>query len=251
MGGCCCRCCPRDESASSEAEMTANLKPPSGKSLSISRAMSAPTVELEGRNVVRTLYRYICVVLDLFTFSTRPSPTHCCCSQVSGSGLALAGVSIEQDAAYWEWHMQVPDGLTTDVMFGVTTRKNAAFYKSLDEQGGDGASCRAFLCLTFSRHALVTRVTWDCLSHTHSHIHTPLFVVFCARTVSHSYNRITSNQRNSLDGKDTHIQWRYSGSCCTTIRFANDSVFGQWGTDAFPCNKSISWNCLSLHILAR
>jgi hypothetical protein len=53
----------------------------------------------------------------------------------------LAAVNIEQDAAYWEWHMQVPDGVTTEVMFGVATRKNAAFYKSLDEQGGDGAYC--------------------------------------------------------------------------------------------------------------
>lgn len=56
MGGCCSRCCPKDESASLEAEMTANPKPQDGKSLSISRAMSAPTVELEGRNVVRTKY---------------------------------------------------------------------------------------------------------------------------------------------------------------------------------------------------
>jgi hypothetical protein len=35
--------------------------------------------------------------------------------------------------------MQVPEGSTTEVMFGVATRKNAAFYKSLDEQGGVGA----------------------------------------------------------------------------------------------------------------
>jgi hypothetical protein len=52
----------------------------------------------------------------------------------------LAGVSIEQDAAYWEWHVQVPEGSTNEVMFGVATRKNTAFYKSLDEQDGDGAS---------------------------------------------------------------------------------------------------------------
>lgn len=66
MGGCCSRCCPKDESASLEAEMTANPKPQDGKSLSISRAMSAPTVELEGRNVVRTKYR--CVSFFISTF---------------------------------------------------------------------------------------------------------------------------------------------------------------------------------------
>ena len=91
--------------------MTAQPAAPApGKSLSISRAMSAPTIELDGP----------CVV--------------------SGSGLALAGVNIEQDAAYWEWHViQVPEGKSSEVMFGVATRKNAAFYKSLDEESGDGA----------------------------------------------------------------------------------------------------------------
>jgi hypothetical protein len=73
------------------------------------------------------------------------------CSQVSGSGLALAGVSIEQDAAYWEWHMQVPEGSTNEVMFGIATRKNAAFYKSLDEQDGDGACVCVSMCVTISR----------------------------------------------------------------------------------------------------
>lgn len=91
--------------------MTAKSSPAkAGKSLSISRAMSAPTIELEGGPCV-----------------------------VSGSGLALCGCSIEQDAAYWEWHIQnIPEGSSSDVMFGVATRKNSAFFKSLDEQSGDG-----------------------------------------------------------------------------------------------------------------
>lgn len=55
--------------------------------------------------------------------------------------MALAGVGIEQDAAYWEWHIKVSEGSKSeDIKFGVATKKNAAFYKSLDEQSGDGAS---------------------------------------------------------------------------------------------------------------
>jgi hypothetical protein len=60
---------------------------------------------------------------------------------VSGSGLALAGVSIEQDAAYWEWHMEILTGKSDDLMFGLTTSKDAAFYRALDEadEGKDNA----------------------------------------------------------------------------------------------------------------
>ena len=69
--------------------------------------------------------------------------------QVSGSGLALAKVPVEQDAAYWEWHVHLP-GLPppqTDedddfhnvqmngeedpwsVKFGVATKKDRNFYR--------------------------------------------------------------------------------------------------------------------------
>jgi len=115
--GCCCSCLKQRSAL--EAEMTAKpAKAPGGKSLSISRAMSAPTIELDSP----------CVV--------------------SGSGLALAGVSIEQDAAYWEWHVeQVPEKSSSEVMFGVATRKSAAFYKSLDEESGDGAYTSSTCCL--------------------------------------------------------------------------------------------------------
>jgi hypothetical protein len=115
--GCCCSCLEKD--AAGEAEMTKIANPPAVKSLSISRAMSAPTIELEGP------------------------------CQVSGSGLALCGCSIEQDAAYWEWLISsVPEETSKDTMFGVATRKNSAFYKSLDDQSGNGASiyCPTFSC---------------------------------------------------------------------------------------------------------
>ena len=45
----------------------------------------------------------------------------------------MAGVSIEQDAAYWEWHLEIPAGKSDDVMFGLTTSKDAAFYRALDD----------------------------------------------------------------------------------------------------------------------
>ena len=54
-------------------------------------------------------------------------------AQVSGNGLALAGVSIEQDAAYWEWHVEIPDGKSEDTIFGLTTSKDRAFYRELEE----------------------------------------------------------------------------------------------------------------------
>eukprot|EP00591_Stephanopyxis_turris_P004330 CAMPEP_0195520586 /NCGR_PEP_ID=MMETSP0794_2-20130614/17223_1 /TAXON_ID=515487 /ORGANISM="Stephanopyxis turris, Strain CCMP 815" /LENGTH=188 /DNA_ID=CAMNT_0040649973 /DNA_START=235 /DNA_END=801 /DNA_ORIENTATION=- len=81
---------------------------------------------------------------------------------VSGTGLALAGVSVEQDSAYWEWHIEIPskqekingDEMGGDdsyddfddeddefeaVKFGVCTKKSQAFYKAMaaNEEGDD------------------------------------------------------------------------------------------------------------------
>ena len=95
---------------------------------------------------------------------------------MSGSGLALAKIPIEQDAAYWEWHVDLPglprhpddNGDENDdedrmhsvnmdedtdnndeddpyaLKFGVATRKDRHFYKSLEnvEEEGDEASSR-------------------------------------------------------------------------------------------------------------
>ena len=92
---------------------------------------------------------------------------------MSGSGLALAKIPIEQDATYWEWHVNLPglprhpdddeydedrmhslnmddDESATDdedpyaLKFGVATRKDRHFYKSLEsvEEEGDVASSR-------------------------------------------------------------------------------------------------------------
>ena len=102
---------------------------------------------------------------------------------MSGTGLALARIPIEQDAAYWEWHVHLPglprppreeddndddekfhdvymnesesSGVDEDdpyaVKFGVATRKDRNFYKllqSVEEEGGavDDRFCHSFYC---------------------------------------------------------------------------------------------------------
>ncbi|KAL7547408.1 hypothetical protein ACHAWF_010715 [Thalassiosira exigua] len=135
-------------------EMTSARNSASGvppPSHGISRAMSAPTIQIQG-------------------------------FKVSGSGLALANIPVEQDAAYWEWRVGLPgssprrppkdgdddedededefhdvrmngDGDEHDegeeddpyaVKFGVATRKNRDFYKSLEtaEEDGDETSSK-------------------------------------------------------------------------------------------------------------
>ena len=107
--GCCCSCLKGDGSSAStmESEMTLRKKA-EGKAMMISKVMSAPSIEIESS------------------------------LKIGGNGLALAAVSIEQDAAYWEWHVEIPSGDSTDIMFGVATKKDAKFYKSLEEADGDG-----------------------------------------------------------------------------------------------------------------
>lgn len=100
---------------------------------SISRTMSAPTIKILG--------------LD-----------------VKGHGLALVNVSIEQDCAYWEWHVNIKkstqqgksnvddgeddvddeeeddffnQGMT--LKFGVATKKNRDFYRALNSNEDDDA----------------------------------------------------------------------------------------------------------------
>eukprot|EP00586_Coscinodiscus_wailesii_P023505 CAMPEP_0172520356 /NCGR_PEP_ID=MMETSP1066-20121228/291957_1 /TAXON_ID=671091 /ORGANISM="Coscinodiscus wailesii, Strain CCMP2513" /LENGTH=186 /DNA_ID=CAMNT_0013303099 /DNA_START=438 /DNA_END=995 /DNA_ORIENTATION=- len=72
--------------------------------------------------------------------------------EVSGSGLALVGVNVEQDAAYWEWHVDCDGSITNgdeeggraldedaEIKFGVATKKNQQFYKALiaNDEGED------------------------------------------------------------------------------------------------------------------
>lgn len=71
--------------------------------------------------------------------------------KISGYGLGLIGVAIEQDAAYWEAHIEHDVGMSQEVSFGVATRKDQQFYRGMEEQG----ECieirrRLVVCITFS-----------------------------------------------------------------------------------------------------
>ncbi len=102
---------------------------------------------------------------------------------MSGSGLALAKIPIEQDAAYWEWHVHLPglprpppdeededefhdvqmNGESDDpyaIKFGVATRKDRNFYKLLqnvEDEGGTFVFQRKHV-LDVSMHGQVARV---------------------------------------------------------------------------------------------
>ena len=95
------------------------------KSLAISRNMTSPHVKVEESG------------------------------RISGEGLALAGVQIEQDAAYWEWHVQLPRDTHCDtILFGVTSKKNRKFYVELDDkiQEEEGESCFRVLSIVYAYH---------------------------------------------------------------------------------------------------
>lgn len=97
--GCCCSC-SKSENVESSKEMELRAK-----SLAVSRNMTSPHVKVEESG------------------------------RISGEGLALAGVQIEQDAAYWEWHVQLPRNTHCDtILFGVTSKKNRKFYVEQDDK---------------------------------------------------------------------------------------------------------------------
>uniref|UniRef100_A0A7S2SGK5 SPRY domain-containing protein n=1 Tax=Eucampia antarctica TaxID=49252 RepID=A0A7S2SGK5_9STRA len=113
MGGC-CSCFGTKETGNQETEMTSRSNGAESNgvsSLTIARHMTAPSVEIENARILK------------------------------GSGLALVGVTVEQDAAYWEWHVESlkEDGppLEDDedpsnaLMFGVATMKNPKFYRAM------------------------------------------------------------------------------------------------------------------------
>jgi len=93
--GCCCSCSGGgDGEATKENELVPQV------SSDISCRMSSPTIKVDG-----------------------PS--------VTGKGLALVGTAIEQDAAYWEWHISAKKHVD-NIMFGVTGKKDRKFYSELE-----------------------------------------------------------------------------------------------------------------------
>ncbi|GAX24999.1 hypothetical protein FisN_2Lh282 [Fistulifera solaris] len=101
--GACCSCCEDASAVVSETEMK-EQKATNEKSLSISRVMSAPSVDVQDD------------------------------CKMSGYGLGLVGVAVEQDAAYWEAHIYHDPGMSQEVSFGVATKKDQQFYRAMEEQ---------------------------------------------------------------------------------------------------------------------
>ncbi len=110
------------KSSEKETELTEQDAPTASFTFVISRKMSSPSVNFHGDGLT-----------------------------LSGDGLALVDVSIEQDAAYWEWHVTAEDSkMGTDenadedffseetaLKFGCATRKNRQFYETLEMHEND------------------------------------------------------------------------------------------------------------------
>ncbi|VEU44160.1 unnamed protein product [Pseudo-nitzschia multistriata] len=102
--GCCCSCDGKDgDKAIKESELVERETPQQ----TINVAMSNPSIQVTN---------------------------HLC---VTGSGLALIGTALEQDAAYWEYHVTLPARKHVDtILFGVSSKKDRKFYKEIDGKGG-------------------------------------------------------------------------------------------------------------------
>lgn len=65
----------------------------------------------------------------------------------TGSGLALIGTALEQDSAYWEFHISLPVRKHVDtILFGVSTKKGRKFYeevKSNEQNEEEGVASEA------------------------------------------------------------------------------------------------------------
>lgn len=111
--GICCSCCGSDDNEDGEptARETELAERAAAKSTQISRKFSAPTL----------------------TVNESESG-----SIVSGQGLGLVGVALEQDAAYWEWHVSLPARQHVDTtLFGVASKKDRTFYQELEGKEPD------------------------------------------------------------------------------------------------------------------
>ena len=113
-----CLSCLKSKSSQKETELTEQDAPNVSFSFVISRKMSSPSVNINGLNL-------------------------------TGEGLALIDVSIEQDSAYWEWHIIAEDKKSEDdddedffsdetaLKFGCATKKNREFYEALEMNEAD------------------------------------------------------------------------------------------------------------------
>ena len=125
--GSCCSSCIKAKREDKETELVEQLTTPKPITFAVSQRMSHPSIRTSGE--------------DGFS--------------ITGEGLALIDVVMEQDSAYWEWHIdKVVEGEDDDeedeedlfgeegaLMFGLATRKSPEFYKIVEEnEDNDGTS---------------------------------------------------------------------------------------------------------------
>jgi hypothetical protein len=141
--GCCCSCLGGDQEdgspSAAETELQAQNAEVDKKILSIARGMSAPTIEVEDRTKVCRFIRVhsVSVRSCLLLFVNGPLCWFLhtlIIRKVSGCGLALAAVVIEQDTAYWEVHVARAQEGSAEAMFGVATKKDRKFYAASEEE---------------------------------------------------------------------------------------------------------------------
>lgn len=113
--GCCCSC-NKDEDGATLKESEMVQQDTAQKSINV--RMSSPDIKVENN---------LCA---------------------TGSGLALIGTALEQDAAYWEFHISLPAKKHIDtILFGVSPKRDRQFYEDLksNKQSEEEGEYRAAL----------------------------------------------------------------------------------------------------------
>lgn len=122
--GICCSCFKSGDDEEENAQELELQAQRAKKALSISAKMSAPSIRASALSV-------------------------------EGEGLALVGASLDQDAAYWEWHITTNGKSIVDgIHFGVSGKKDRTFYESpdsrmTDDKGKPNQSATCSLPVTF------------------------------------------------------------------------------------------------------
>ena len=63
----------------------------------------------------------------------------------TGSGLALIGTALEQESAYWEFHISLPPQEHIDsILFGVSTKKDRNFYEEANKKSKEEGRYQSF-----------------------------------------------------------------------------------------------------------
>jgi hypothetical protein len=203
MGGC-CSCCgsgDNDNGEPSTAEMEMQQRE-AAKSLQISQKFSAPTL----------------------TVTTEGEGDG---SVVTGHGLGLVGVALEQDAAYWEWHVSLPARQHVDTtLFGVASKKDRTFYEELKEKEPDeeGEYPRLYSMKLHELDLMPRSLlhVYDILLQQH------LTSFFCRHTKIYYHRGSIGKEWDKLDEEGGSTRWGRRRCCDATIGPAHGPVLSQW-----------------------